>query len=317
MAAAPHHQIRRGSVFFFFSLLLLLLIFDLFVWGVGMLIDRVFCAYFSPTGGTKRVAMALQRGFIEGIEGLTPSVLTYNFLTPERRAQKVPQFTANDLVIFTYPVFFGRMPWAYQEWPELKGNGAQAVVVSVYGNRAIEDAERETMAFLSNHGFKILGRIEAIAEHSQERTLAQGRPNQEDKDELKLMAKKILQRIKQAHDEHPEQPLTESLPELPFDRTTPLKAKGKAPAVPAPLSEEACEHCDHCAHMCPCGIIDEKTNKVAPEDYDKCMGCRACMHVCHDGYRGFSDEVNAAIAQRMAMVKAANSEPKPNVLQLA
>lgn len=272
-------------------------------------LKRVVVAHFSPTGGTKKVAHALQEGFKEGLEGLEFEVLPFNFLNPKIRSNRVPKFTSEDLLIFTYPVFFGRMPWAFEHWPELKGNGARAIVVSVYGNRAIEDGERETMAFLSDHGFNVWGRIEAIAQHSQESTLAADRPDQNDIACLKKFAKDMLEKIK----EHG----FEKLSNFEFDRTTPLKAPGKAPCVPFIIKEDECDQCLRCVTVCPCGIIDKDTITVKDEDLERCMGCRACMNVCKNCTRGFPEKVHMAIAERMAMIKAANSTPKPNILELA
>lgn len=276
-------------------------------------LQRVITAYFSPTGGTKKVAMALQEGFLDFAATLehAPEVVSYNFLTPQRRSNFVPTFTASDLLVFVYPVFFGRMPWAYEQWPELKGNGASAIVVSVYGNRAIEDGERETMAFLTQHGFKVCGKIEAIAEHSQERTLAAGRPDTADHQELKECAARIG-RILTGGTKG-----MDALGAFKFDDTTPLKAPGKAPSVPSVQDRSVCDDCARCVHICPCNIIDRDTLEVPPEKAERCMGCRACMHVCRPGCRGFTPQVYAAIAERMGKVKAANSERKPIVMALS
>lgn len=276
-----------------------------------MPISRVICAYFSPTGGTKRVSLALQNGFIEGIEGFRPQVQSYNFLTPERRREHVPAFSESDLLVLAYPVFYGRMPWAFQEWPELKGNGASAVVVSVYGNRAIEDGERETMAFLRDHGFKVIGGIEAIAEHSLCRTLAQGRPDQADKDELKAMAKEILQFIAKVESSGTE------IPSLSFDDTTPLKARAPAVSIPLPFDMDVCRDCKmRCVTMCPCGIIDAESIKVKDECRNDCMNCTACIFVCPHHNRGYTPEVQAALKDKMSKVQAANSTPKAYRLKL-
>lgn len=272
-----------------------------------MELKRVVTAFFSPTGGTKKVAMALQEGFLDGIPQLEPSVQSYNCLTPAQRKLKVPVFDEHDLLVFCYPVFKGRMPLALQNWENLKGNGASAVVVSVYGNRAIDDAARETMAMLQDHGFKIIGHIEALAEHSQDRSIGAGRPNAEDKAKLHDLATKLLQVCQNSQETHTE------IAQLSFDRTTPLKPMGKVPGVPEPSDPSICQKCGRCANICPMGIIDPMTQRVAPENYDKCIACRACMQACRKGIRNFSPEINAAIAAKMAMMKAANPDPKPIV----
>lgn len=271
---------------------------------------RIITAFFSPTGGTKKVAMALQDGFLDGFESFNPTVLSYNCLTPVQRSQNVPSFDEHDLLVFCYPVFKGRLPLALQNWPELKGNGATAIIVSVYGNRAIDDAERETMAMLQDHGFKIAGSIEAIAEHSLARSIAAGRPNDEDKAKLCEIAHEILKRCaKHAAD-------GTALPEVTFDRDTPLKGLGLGPGVPEPVDLEACQKCGRCANICPMGIIDPSTQVVAEENRNKCISCCACMLSCRKGVRDFKPEVKEAIANMMANVAAANPDPKPIVFSM-
>lgn len=268
-----------------------------------MELNRVITAFFSPTGGTKKVAMALQDGFLDGYADLKPSVLSYNCLTPAQRQQKVPTFNEHDLLVFCYPVFAGRLPLALQTWPELKGNGAHAIVVSVYGNRAIDDAERETMALLQDKGFKIVGRIEALAEHSLERSINAGRPNAEDKSKLVSIAQEILAKYASGQE----------ISELTFDRETPLKPMGSNFGVPEPSDPEACEKCGRCANICPMGIIDPITQRVAPENRSKCIDCLACTQACRKCLRDLSPEIKEALAAKMAKMKAANPDPKPIV----
>ena len=325
--------------------------------------ERVIIAYFSPTGGTKKVAQALKDGLEAALTTapttapttalpalstqapvikapglniklgarssapsaaltLRPTIPATTPDTPDPSAKPTPVTTVNcltvksrhkdlalgprDLFVLVYPVYFGRMPWALQQWPALHGHGASALVVSVYGNRAIEDGERESMALLKEHGFKVVGAIEAIAEHSQERTLAQGRPDAQDAHDFKTMAAHIIATLTQGE-----------LPEYAFDVTTELKAPGKAPAVPRILERAQCDDCGRCARLCPMQIIDPQTLEVPEEKAALCMGCRACMACCKQQCRGFPQPILAAIAARMSQIKAANPERKPNVLKLS
>lgn len=275
-----------------------------------MELKRVITAFFSPTGGTKKVAMALQDGFLDGIDSLNPDVMSYNCLTPLQRTQKTPVFDEHDLLVFCYPVFSGRLPLPLQDWPEIKGNGASAVVVSVYGNRAIDDAGRETMAMLEDHGFKVIGHIEALAEHSMDRSIGAGRPNDEDKAKLYEIAQELLKVCAHSFETQTE------IPQLSFDRTTPLKPMNKPVCVPEPQDADQCEQCGRCALLCPMGIIDATTLRVMPENQDKCIGCRACIMSCRRGLRDYNPEYKAAVAKKMQMMKAANPDPKPIVFVL-
>lgn len=64
-------------------------------------------------------------------------------------------------------------------------------------------------------------------------------------------------------------------------------------------------------------IIDPDTLEVPEDKAHLCMGCRACMAVCKLDCRGLPPQGMAAVAARMAQIKAANPERKPNVLKLA
>ena len=70
-----------------------------------MQINKVIVAYMSPTGGVKKIAMAVADGFREQID----NVSTMNFITPRFRALQTA-ITADTLFVFCFPVYFGRMP---------------------------------------------------------------------------------------------------------------------------------------------------------------------------------------------------------------
>ena len=114
-------------------------------------------AYFSPTAGVHQVAQAWFNAIQQENSrvNLESDLELYNYLTPPMR-QQVPQFNSDDVLIFAYPIIFGRMPWAFKKWPELNGQGARAVVVTVSNNPVIDDAARETILFLQAHHFNVI-----------------------------------------------------------------------------------------------------------------------------------------------------------------
>ncbi len=60
---------------------------------------------------------------------------------------------------------------------KIKGNGAKAVAVVVYGNRDYDDTLLELKNVLEENGFVVGAMVAAIAEHSIARNLAAGRPD--------------------------------------------------------------------------------------------------------------------------------------------
>ena len=99
-----------------------------------MIVDRVTLAYFSPTGTTRRVLEAIARG-VGGRE-----VQRIDLTLPGAKAPALSP-TAGTLVLLGAPVYAGRVPeTAVARLQRLHGEGAAAVLVVVYGNRAFEDA---------------------------------------------------------------------------------------------------------------------------------------------------------------------------------
>jgi hypothetical protein len=116
--------------------------------------------YFSPTQTTRKI--------IEGIsQGLQFANLEHvNLTLPAAETQKFPVFS-DDLALIGSPVYSGRLPAvAISRFRKLKGNGAPAVIVVVYGNRAYEDALLELRDVALEAGFKPIAAGAFIGEHS-------------------------------------------------------------------------------------------------------------------------------------------------------
>lgn len=92
----------------------------------------VFEIVFSPTGGTQKVS-----GLVAGALGkntvtvdLTDSGLDFNAVS----------MTEDDVAVISVPAYAGRIPAVVADrLGMVRGNGARAVLVCVYGNRAFED----------------------------------------------------------------------------------------------------------------------------------------------------------------------------------
>ena len=62
----------------------------------------------------------------------------------------------------------------------IKSNGATALLIAVYGNRAIDDCLLELKNILTEQGFKCRAAISAVAEHSMMPKFAANRPDSKD-----------------------------------------------------------------------------------------------------------------------------------------
>lgn len=120
---------------------------------------KFYNIHFSPTGGTRKVANLLTSKLTqEACEiDLTDPTLPFETISLDKE----------DIALLAVPSYSGRVPApALQRIAALKGNGAKAILVCVYGNRAFEDTLIELLDTTKKAGFKTIAAVAAIAEHS-------------------------------------------------------------------------------------------------------------------------------------------------------
>ena len=101
-------------------------------------------------------------------------------------------FTPEDVVVIAVPSYGGRVPGTVvKRLRMMKGNGAKAILVCVYGNRAYEDTLVELQDATERAGCRIIAAVAAIAEHSIVRQYAAGRPDEQDQKQLREFARRI------------------------------------------------------------------------------------------------------------------------------
>ena len=145
--------------------------------------------YFSPTGGTKRVADIL----VSNLNGEFCDV-------DISRDIESMTLQAGDICLVSVPSFAGRVPQiAIERIKKIAGNGAKAVLNCVYGNREWDDTLTELQDTLEACGFVCVAAIAAVAEHSIFRQFATGRPDGDDAKELTEFANKITYQAKNWH----------------------------------------------------------------------------------------------------------------------
>lgn len=137
----------------------------------------VFEIVFSPTGGTEKVsclvAGALDKNTVT--VDLTDSGLDFHEVS----------MTKDDVAVISVPAYAGRVPAVVVDRLNMvHGNGARAVLVCVYGNRAFEDTLVELEDVAKHAGFRVIAAVAAIAEHSIARQFAAGRPDAQDAAQL-------------------------------------------------------------------------------------------------------------------------------------
>lgn len=245
--------------------------------------------YFSPTGGTKKVADTVA-------EGLGEEFTSVDLMKPgEQHA-----FTSEDLCLFAVPSYGGRVPAvAVDRLRELSGNGAKAILVAVFGNRALEDTLMELSDELQKVGFHCIAAVEAVAQHALMPKVATGRPDADDIQELKSFGQEIKAALENG------------------TLSSELKVPGKHPyqkynGVPLkPSVADGCVNCGICATQCPAGAIPLTNCRVT--DKSKCISCMHCVAVCPKHVRKVNKLMVFMATQSM---KKVCSDRKSNKLHL-
>lgn len=246
-----------------------------------MKIKKLYALYFSPTGGTEKIAR-YAAGELGKNLGLEPEYIS--FTKPGER-EKEYRFGPTDLLVMASPVYAGRLP--NKVMPEYKskifGEGSIAVPVCVFGNRSPDEALRELVLLLEGNGFQIAGGAAFAGRHAFSDKVGEGRPDEDDCTQMAGFAAKLAEKL-----------AGETLPLLEMDRGeigpyyTPLKTDG-TPAKflkARPLTRwEMCTACGACARACPMGSIDPKTMDAV----GLCVKCQACVRKCVRRAKYFED----------------------------
>lgn len=220
--------------------------------------------YFSPTGGTKKIADTLTQ------------TLNTDFQTIDliKKPQALTQttFDRRDICVIAVPSYGGRVPGVVIDMLQgLNGNQARAILVAVYGNRHIDDTLAELYDTLTNSGFNCIAAIEAVAEHSLIHKFAKGRPDAQDRTTLTDFAHKIKEALDNG--------TPGSRLDIPGNR--PYKEFSGVPIKPAVNNK--CTGCGLCAIECPVQAIPRSNPKMT--DKNTCISCMHCVSLCPNNAR--------------------------------
>ena len=238
----------------------------------------VFEIVFSPTGGTQKVS-----GLVAG--ALDKNTVTVD-LTDSGLDFSAVSMTEDDVAVISVPAYAGRIPAVVADrLGMVHGNGARAVLVCVYGNRAFEDTLVELEDVAKHAGFRVIAAVAAIAEHSIARQFAAGRPDAQDAAQIAEFAQQIQQKL-----------LAEDASEPSIPGNRPYKQAGGHSMVPH--ATEDCVSCGACAALCPVRAIDKDNPRQV--DGEACISCMRCVSVCPQNARKLDPNKLAAVTQMLS-----------------
>ena len=244
-----------------------------------MQVDAVKLIYFSPTETSIKVAVAVSKGL--GVSRVTHMNLT----VPQARSRSFPPVTES-LAIIAMPVYAGRLPEeAVARLRRVQGNGAPAVVIVLYGNRAYEDALIELRDLASECGFVPVAAGAFIGEHSyanDHAPIALSRPDPSDLGKARDFGGAI-RAMMNGVSAVSELPLLQVPGNVPYQDYRVIKNL-------APISDDArCNICGVCMMVCPTGAISLRDGAMAT-DASNCILCCACVKACVLSARALIDE---------------------------
>ena len=230
--------------------------------------------YFSPTHTTKKTVSAVGKIFFEKMLCET-RVADLTSLVGRMREYS---FDAEDVLIVGVPVYGGRIPPLLHSFLSgINGNGARAVILTVYGNRDYDDALLELYDLMVQQNFVVCAAGAFIGQHSYSEKVGAERPDVEDllaagtfglaAYEKVVSGKTVVKKIRW------KRPYKEYSPAL----LQPKQAPTEDPAK--------CIRCGKCIEVCPVCNLDAERH-----DSGRCIGCAACVRFCPVGARSLNDD---------------------------
>lgn len=269
---------------------------------MGTGIEKIWALYYSASGTTDRAVNTLAEALAAELD---LPLERLPFTRPAERARD-HAFGAADLVVAGCPTYAGRMPnkIAPDFRARLRGNGALAVPVVLFGNRSYDNALAELRAVLASDGFRCIAAGAFVGRHAFTDRLGTDRPDWDDKKQLRAFAGRIAEKVRGGEWTEVRVP---GEPDAPYyiprgldgQPVNFLKAKPKTDLG-------KCCNCGVCARACPMGAIDPKNVALVP---GTCIKCHACVRKCTHHAKFFDDP---AFLSHVGMLEREFGEAREN-----
>lgn len=245
---------------------------------------RARALFFSPTGGTAKLANAVAAGIGSADE-------PHDFTMPRGRAEDVV-FAPGDVAVIGTPVYAGRVPPLVAEHlGGIDGAGVPAVLLVAYGVRAYEDALAELYDICRARGFVCIAVGAFAAEHSYTSRVGAYQPDDDELAAARAFGRAARQKLASL-------PSLDGLADLAVPGDRPYREVA-APTPMAPETSSACNQCGVCARRCPVAAISFDDFRTV--DAGRCIRCSGCVKRCTRQAKSFT---HPTYLQRVEMLEA-------------
>lgn len=217
------------------------------------------------------------------------------------------QYSGNDdLLIIGAPVYAGRIPGlATRRLKNLRGNKTPAIAITVYGNRAYDDALLELCNCCTHQGFKVIGAGAFVGQHSfssLDHPIAHDRPDEKDILLAETFGRQVGRLLRNTES-------AEHLQAPPIPGQHPYKPEMQPVGAAGGTDPALCIHCGQCSTHCPAHNI-RMTGEIPVTDPDNCIWCTACVRHCPTGARRIVLPKIGEIAERLYNTCQTRKEPE-------
>ena len=273
--------------------------------------SEVFALFFSATGNTRKAVRAVAKGIAKELsDGDFYSI----DITSRDDRHGVYAFGQGDVFVLGLPTYAGRIPNKIEPYisGSVYGDGAFAIPIVTYGNRAFDDSLKELATIMAENGMILCGGAAVPSEHAFTDKLAKDMPTESDIQNLEEYGQKLGQAIKE---ENIKKISLSAVPGRDMEESEyykPLKENGE-PAMflkALPVTDEnKCTGCGECQSVCPMGCYRESL----VEAQGTCIKCQGCVRICPVGAKHFEDE---ELLSHIKMLENNYSDAQNSILML-
>jgi len=260
-----------------------------------LIIQKIYTAYFSPTGTTKKAAKTMLTEF-----DIPQKEIDLTFYENRNNSYS---FSENELVLIGIPVYGGQIPSAAEERiRQLKGEKTPAILFVTYGNVHYFNALFNLRKIVVENGFVPIAAAAIVTEHNIVKGFATGRPNEKDIADISAFIRKAKEKISKANrlEAITVKDATNS------DIKSKIRSRLKSRLPIKPHANSKCTDCGVCVKQCPVHAITNPRKTAGAS----CVRCMRCIRYCPQKARTYGKAKEIVAKGFLTLVSRGEKQPE-------